>query len=280
MFLAAIFSVFPAFAASKKTKVPDNPWPALTSPAPGAAEAIGGYGAGCLRGGEKVAAEDPSYQVMRPQRLRDFAHPDLVAFLRNLAARCKKEGLEPFLLGDIGQARGGPTSSFHASHQIGLDADIWYWRPEKGKRFTKEERETVGAPNMVVPYFEKPSEYWKPEMLETLRLASDPPEVERIFVDPIIKQEACKKYPGAAWLRRLRPLWGHDNHFHVRLSCPKASPQCRGAKEPVPEGDGCGEELASWFTPASKAEAKRRALAPYKPRMPTLPDACKPLLKD
>jgi hypothetical protein len=35
-------------------------------------------------------------------------------------------------IGDISQPRGGPMTSGHASHQIGLDADIWMLPPRSG----------------------------------------------------------------------------------------------------------------------------------------------------
>src|ERR1019366_5630748 len=52
--------------------------------------------------------------------------------------------------------------------------------------------------------------------------------------------------PGRAWMAKIRPWWGHNYYFHVRLSCPSGSPQCRG-QAPPPPGDGCGKELDWWF---------------------------------
>ena len=86
-----------------------------------------------------------------------------------------------------------------------------------------------------------------------LRLAATDPRVDRIFVNPVIKRALCQGEFSAAvgdrsWLHRLRPWYGHDDHFHVRLACPEGSPDCV-RQAPVPAGDGCDASLAWWFQP-------------------------------
>ena len=57
-----------------------------------------------------------------------------------------------------------------------------------------------------------------------LEVAASDPVVDRIFVNPVIKRELCThEPPGSLWLRKLRPWWGHHDHFHVRLRCPPGS---------------------------------------------------------
>jgi penicillin-insensitive murein endopeptidase len=99
--------------------------------------------------------------------------------------------------------------------------------------------------------------------------------VDRIFVNPAIKASLCKtEREERGWLRKLRPWWGHRAHFHVRLRCPEGSPSC--VPQPAPaDGDGCGSELAWWFT----EEAHRPSASAPKPK-PPLPAACKALLTD
>ena len=73
------------------------------------------------------------------------------------------------------------------------------------------------------------------------------PEVARIFVHPGIKQALCRVAGGdRSWLAKVRPWWGHDSHFHVRLACPPGERLCRGQEAPPP-GDGCGQDLAWWL---------------------------------
>ena len=70
----------------------------------------------------------------------------------------------------------------------------------------------------------------------------------RIFINPAIKKALCREAgEDRAWLRKVRPMWGHNYHFHIRLACPAGAAGCSD-QDPPPPGDGCGEELARWFT--------------------------------
>ena len=64
----------------------------------------------------------------------------------------------------------------------------------------------------------------------------------------------------------------HDDHFHVRLRCPTGDAECQ-VQEPIPPGDGCGADLAWWFT----AEARRPP--PRTGGKVPLPVACDEILK-
>ena len=73
----------------------------------------------------------------------------MVALLKRLSAKAHKDaGWPGILVGDMGQPRGGPALSGHASHQIGLDADIWL-TPMPDHRLSREEREEMSAVMMV-----------------------------------------------------------------------------------------------------------------------------------
>ncbi len=97
------------------------------------------------------------------------------------------------------------------------------------------------------------------------------PQVARIFVNPAIKRELCREAGSDhAWLTKIRPWWGHDYHFHMRLLCPPGQSECRD-QAPPPPGDGCGKGLAWWFTP----EARHLPPAHARPlRVGDLPHAC------
>jgi penicillin-insensitive murein endopeptidase len=109
-------------------------------------------------------------------------------------------------------------------------------------------------------------------------MAAADPRVDRLFVNPAIKRALCRNYGGAAtddtaWLHRISPWWGHDDHFHVRLRCPADSPDCEPQKSVAP-GDGCDADLESWGRPV--AEPAKPAIAP--PRPPP-PPACRAVLR-
>jgi penicillin-insensitive murein endopeptidase len=120
-----------------------------TEPTGGASKVIGFYAKGCLAGGQDLPIDGPSWQVMRLSRNRNWGHPRLINFLEKVSGKLKSEGVWPgFLVGDMAQPRGGPMITGHASHQIGLDADIWLM-PMPGRTFSRAEREETSATNMV-----------------------------------------------------------------------------------------------------------------------------------
>jgi penicillin-insensitive murein DD-endopeptidase len=221
-----------------------------TVPAPGPAEAIGSYERGCLEGAVELPADGPNWQVMRPTRNRAWGHPALIAVIERLAARMPHAaGWPGLLIGDIAQPRGGPMLTGHGSHQIGLDADIWL-TPMPNRRLSPADRDQMSATNVVAADgLHVDPAVWNRSYREMYETVAREPEVERIFANPAIKRQLCDE-AGAdrSWLAKIRAWWGHDYHFHMRISCPAGQTECR-SQTPPPPGDGCGKELAWWFTP-------------------------------
>src|SRR5437773_10838778 len=205
-----------------------------TSPAPGPARPIGDYTKGCVAGAVQLPADGPNWQVMRPSRDRAWGHPALIAFIERLAAQAAASaGWPGLLVGDLGQPRGGPMLTGHASHQIGLDADIWL-TPMPDRRLGVEERDNISASKVVAADGDDVDpQIWRPEDAKLLATAAKSPGLSRIFVNAAIKRALCREAGGEReWLRRVRPWWGHDDHFHIRLDCPPGASECR--EQPVP----------------------------------------------
>ena len=97
--------------------------------------------------------------------------------------------------------------------------------------------------------------------------------VSEIFVNPAIKLKLCQTAQGdRSWLQKIRPWFGHDSHFHVRLTCPSGAAYCEN-QAPVPAGEGCDAELYSWFEP------KKPSSEPAKPKVvPPEPFLCQQVL--
>ena len=262
-----IWSMAPAASAAVA-------WHDILAPVPGTPRAIGSYTAGCVRGAVALPPEGPGFQSMHRARRRFFGHPSLVHYLYALGAAAAQQGLGVLSIGDLGQARGGPMPSGHRSHQDGLDVDIWFWLSGKGRALTMAERETVEAPSMLTPDGQALDEgQWSPQHVALLRLAASFDVVARLFVHPLIKRTVCEQIPGAPWLQKLRPWWGHDDHLHVRLHCPIGEIACLD-QEPPPTGDGCGAELAWWFSEEARKPPPRADIT----HVP-LPAACADLLR-
>lgn len=256
-------------------------WQSVRTPKPGPAESIGGYSSGCVRGARRLPLDGRGYRVMRPSRLRMFGHPLLVELIAGWGRAMAAKGLGTLLIGDLGQPRGGPAPSGHASHQTGLDVDIWYWSPEAlDERFTRKQRDQVESRSVVDLEAQKLNAEWTPRMAEVLKLVAAEPQVARVFVNPLIKQALCaQQHTSRSFLAKLRPWYGHDEHFHVRLACPKDSPLCQPQAE-VDAGDGCSE-LAAWLSPEAEAQRKQDRER-YRKRIgkaPELPGACAALLE-
>ena len=259
--LAALFFLAAVLPAAAETPAKQL-FGAVTGPAPLAARSIGTYARGCLAGAELLPVNGSAWQVMRLSRNRNWGNPALVSFLAHLAAKAPSAGWNGLLVGAVSQPRGGPMSSGHASHQIGLDADIWL-TPMPKRELTYDERERVSAVSMLAPdtLSVDPKKFTN-RQFNIIRLTAKQPEVERIFVNRAIKKALCERASGdRGWLSKVRPWWGHDFHFHVRLACPRNSPTCKPQAEP-PSGDGCGAELQSWYAPPPK---------PTKPSKPKPP---------
>ncbi|MGH7857588.1 MAG: penicillin-insensitive murein endopeptidase [Candidatus Binatia bacterium] len=257
-------------------------WSAQLSPKPGPARAIGFYTAGCVEGAEALPPAGAGFEVLRFTRRRYFGHPVLIEFVRRLGEASAKEGLPALLVGDVSQPRGGPTPTDHGSHQSGLDVDIAYVRPREAMKRQLREDEREGFRFIPVVDVERKSllEEWHPRIGELLELAASDPAVDRIFVNPVVKRELCAHATErAGWLGRIRPWWGHHDHFHVRLQCPAGSTDCR-RQAPVPAGDGCGDELSWWFSRDALREAQqRRSPAPGALPRTKLPARCRDLLQ-
>ncbi|MFX7870741.1 penicillin-insensitive murein endopeptidase, partial [Acinetobacter baumannii] len=71
----------------------------------------------------------------------------------------------------------------HASHQIGLDADLWL-TPMPRRELSREEREMTSAVNMGrADRRDIDPATWTPEHLKVIRAAATDPRVERVLVN-------------------------------------------------------------------------------------------------
>jgi len=220
----------------------------MADPIPMEARAIGSYARGCLAGGKQLAVNGPAWQAMRLSRNRNWGHPALVDYVERLARDAKaKDGWPGLLVGDLAQPRGGPMLTGHASHQIGLDADIWL-KPMPDRKLSWREREQISAVSMLANGgLSVDPDVWTPGHVRLLRRAASYGEVARIFVHPAIKKALCEAAgEDRGWLRKVRPWWGHHYHFHVRLKCPAGYDGCKN-QSPPPPGDGCGAPLDYWY---------------------------------
>lgn len=244
------------------------------------AKSIGFYSKGCFSGGVAIPTEGPTWQAMRLSRNRRWGHPTMIALIEKLSRdAAAKDGWPGLLIGDISQPRGGPMLTGHASHQIGLDADIWL-NPMPSRTLSASERENISAVSMIKGLYVD-DKVWTPAHMRLLRRAASYPEVERILVNAGIKKKLCETVTGdRSWLQKIRPFWGHDYHFHIRIGCQPGSTGCKSQAAVTP-GEGCdAKTLNWWFSKAAKLpdDNADSPKARDKMTMKSLPQACMAVL--
>lgn len=276
----------PAFAQEKANRL----FGAMTGPSAHQAAAIGSYAKGCAAGLVALPETGPTWQAMRLSRNRYWGHPQMITFLQDLSVTATKLGWPGLYIGDISQPRGGPMTSGHASHQIGLDADIWMLPPSR-LNLTQSEREKISSISVRTEDQKRINGNFTSAHAGLLRAAASDPRVDRVFVAAAVKIAMCRtaKRSDTAWLQKIRPIAGHNTHFHVRLKCPPGSRSCLTQTPSVDDlskgGNGCDETLNWWVTdylnPPRRPPGEKPAPRPRGPRdytMADLPSQCSTVL--
>ncbi len=224
-----------------------------------------------------------TWQVMRLSRNRYWGHPSMIALLE--AARGQRaQGQGPagqvFSSATSASRAAVPHSQGHASHQIGLDADIWL-TPMPDRKLSREEREETSAVMMVRDdRLDIDPRVFTPRVMY-LSSATRPRRsrrVQRIFVNAAIKKALCREAKGdRSWLSKI----SHGGLAALPLPHPHGVP-CR---QPAMRGDRSRNPRARAAGPLTSRSGSRtrcciRSRRPghQKPRPPMtlaqLPTAC------
>jgi penicillin-insensitive murein endopeptidase len=172
-------------------------------------------------------------EVRGRSRNKSYGHPALVLMLRRSARDVAS--VVPgsrMLVGDLSYKRGGPIPG-HNSHESGRDADVaFYASNSKGKPVRLNEFVAFGADGKA-----KDGSYFRFDdarnwFLVQSWVKDDRAGLSHIFVSRPLKRRLLKfarsqkrfhKYIPKALTLLKQPERGepHDDHFHVRISCPK-----------------------------------------------------------
>ena len=244
----------------KKKPIANKIFSKLNDPTKTNANAIGSYAKGCLDGAKSLPFNGPNWQVLHPQRNRNWGHPETIELVKRVSKAANELGWTGLFIGDISQARGGPMPYGHKSHQMGLDVDIWLTQPKK-MGLTEDELKVVKPISIRSRDHKNTNSNWTDEHMEILKFIALDKVVDRIFITAPAKITMCERAKGdKKWLQKVRPLGGHHQHFHIRLHCPPKSSNCIPQKPTIPDIsqslDGCDHTLKWWVT---------KALEPYKP---------------
>ncbi len=249
-----------------------------TTPAPGPARIVGSSEAGCIAGAVRLPDNAPGMQTIRLKESTFWGHPDVIRHLLDLARTAKAASLPDLYMNDISLPRGGPLAGVHASHQRGVDADVWL---------------DVIGPHPVIPASEREfepqtlvradgrgiiPERWHPEHVTLIKLAANLPGVDRLLVNPAIKKQLCEVVTGDRnWLHKVRPWYGHTAHMHLHFSCPAGQTECID-QPPAPAGIGCDASLDWWFAQLDSPKPPPPKTPPPPPKPVVLPPACRAIM--
>ena len=259
------------------TRVAKSLFGAMSVPSAQPAEPVGEYSRGCQAGAVQLPETGPTWQAMRLSRNRNWGQPDLVDYIQDLSAVAATfPGWAGIYVGDMSQPRGGPMLTGHASHQSGLDVDIWM-DPASRINLSRDEREAISASDFQRASGAYVNDNWTPQQEALLRAAASDPRVARIFIFAGAKVAMCDNATGdRSWLHKIRPWYRHNDHFHVRLNCPPGATDCVD-QAPIPEGDGC-DDARAWVNDILNPPPPDPNAEPIVPRpeltMASLPGQC------
>ncbi|HVY46578.1 MAG TPA: penicillin-insensitive murein endopeptidase [Minicystis sp.] len=189
-----------------------------------------------------------------------YGLPQLTRALRHAADRVgSKYRGSVLLVGDLSAKDGGPLTH-HNSHQTGRDADVgFYVMNEKGKpvgvkHFVAFDGKGVGKELTWARFDDARNWFFVESLLKDQKAA-----VHYIFITNALKarllayaqkHHASKELVARAAAAMMSPQEAdpHDDHFHVRVSCPEDMKEC--------------VEEATLRAPAAAAAAAREASPP------------------
>jgi murein endopeptidase len=194
---AAILDAGSGLHAAPVAQAPERPRPEIRWRN---SRAVGSPSAGRLVRGVRLPGEgagfftwDPLLHRVPNRAGRRWGTDELVRVVLRVVREYERAhpGAPRVGIGDLSRRRGGPFGPKHASHQNGLDVDVYYPRRDRRER-----------PPRRVGQIDR-------------RLAQD-------LVDRFVRAGAEIVYvgPSTGFTRPsgvVRVLWNHDNHLHVRI---------------------------------------------------------------
>ena len=237
-----------------------------TEPAKMAARSIGYYTHGCLAGGVALPINGPTWQVMRLSRNRNWGHPTMIKTLEHLAEESAVDRLARLPGRRHGAAARRPDDHRAlepsgrarcrrlADADAGPRADAPGARGDVGDQCRQRQMERRAAGRLVGRNTSRSTRCWRRSR-----------GVERVLANPAIKKALCRDVKGdRSWLHKIRPVVGHNYHFHLRIVCPADSPDCKA--QPVPPTDeGCGKDLDCVVHQAARRSRSRAVRAEADP---------------
>lgn len=175
----------------------------------------------------------PSLALKNAERRAAYGHPSLVLMLQRSGKQMAREAAGAVLLiGDLSSEFGGPLPG-HRSHQSGRDADVGFFvMDEKGRPKTVDHFVPIGADGKARDGSGLVFDDYRNWLLIQMWLKDSRAGIKYVFVAKPLRKRlldfasarpAFRKYAAAAAELLIQPSnsAAHDDHFHVRITCPK-----------------------------------------------------------
>lgn len=187
-------------------------------------------------------------RVRKKSRDIAYGHPALLLMLKRTAKEIAK--VMPgsvMLVGDLSAKEGGPLDG-HASHQSGRDADIGFYFKKSNARVNAKEFRRFRSDGIAKDGSRYTFDVRRNWLLVRLWMTDERAGISHVFVsrglrarllDYANRAPSERKYAkrAAKFLKQPTDSGAHDDHFHVRISCPKNQKDiCRehSARHPKP----------------------------------------------
>lgn len=164
---------------------------------------------------------------------KTYGHPALVLMLHRSAKQLAKQFPgSKMVVGDLSAKHGGPLAG-HRSHQSGRDADIlFYARDAKGRKVQPDKFVTYGGDGKATDGSGLVFDDERNWLLVQLMAKDDRAGLSHIFVSRALRKRllafAAKSPIYSKYVDEVTPVLKqpedslpHDDHFHVRIACPK-----------------------------------------------------------
>lgn len=240
------------------------------TPAAPKTESVGSPNEGRLEGGRRLE----SSKTLKAVRSHRWGVPSLVGMLERGAARvARKFPGSVLVVGDLSRKGGGDVDG-HRSHESGRDADVgfFYKRGKKAwvsQRFlpVDEEGKAVGFPSVTFDDARNWAlvESWLSDSESSVQLILVAQHIKLRLLAQGRRAGASPEILNRAAGLLIQPSRGlpHDNHFHVRVACPRSSDDCieygtreSKAKKAEPRTTGQGKVARS---PTKKKRAPKKS---------------------
>jgi len=195
-------------------------------------QALGIYWEGHLTSPDHFDNEGEGYIKLFRKRSTGWVTTDLAMIVKDVAKKMANQfqAVDPLQVGDVAGFGGGVLDG-HASHQNGLDIDIrllsknhHIQEPEKGADFD----ENFVMKGHASSNFDLERNY------QLIKHIVESKRVTFIFLDRVLKSALCRytksigQYESAKTiLGHLDHVVSHQDHIHVRITCPQSSPHCQ-----------------------------------------------------